>query len=158
MLTIKSLLSSEKFKYWPIVSLAHYAQRKGLLNIHLSTFYKYARLLGIKRAVFKRPKPKDGIRASGIHQIWHTDITIIKLNGVKFYLHLLVDNFSRSILSWRIKKDKSGKTVVSILKESVKKFNPGKVVLLTDAGTENINGSVNRFQNRKINSVERVIA
>jgi hypothetical protein len=45
---IRSFCEDEMFRGWPIVSIAHYAKRSGLLNVSVHTWYKYAKLIGIK--------------------------------------------------------------------------------------------------------------
>lgn len=57
---IKALCEDEEFKGWPVVSIAHYARRKGLLDISVHTWYKYAKLLGISAKpprCLKKKKP-----------------------------------------------------------------------------------------------------
>ncbi|MBC7426724.1 MAG: hypothetical protein H7321_09335 [Bacteroidia bacterium] len=39
VLTIKSLLEDERFKHWPVSSIAHYAANNNLVNAGLNTFY-----------------------------------------------------------------------------------------------------------------------
>ena len=46
-------------------------------------------------------KPKLGVRVTQPDELWHVDLTIIKLlNGTKVYLHAVIDNYSRRILAW----------------------------------------------------------
>ncbi|MBI9064937.1 MAG: hypothetical protein JEZ14_23320 [Marinilabiliaceae bacterium] len=63
----------------------------------LSTWYKYIRKLGIKRP--RPPKKKrypNGITTTAPNQIWHADITVVKsLDGLKNYVYLLMDNYSK---------------------------------------------------------------
>ena len=48
-------------------------------------------------------KPKVGIRALSPNEIWHVDITLIRLlNGSRVYLQAVIDNCSRRILAWRV--------------------------------------------------------
>jgi len=45
-------------------------------------------------------KPKIGIRATHPNEYWHIDVTVIRLlDDTKCYLHAVIDNFSRRILS-----------------------------------------------------------
>ena len=50
---MKSLLTAPYFKHWPIVSICYYAIRKGLLSASPATWYKYNKLLGIRKHAFK---------------------------------------------------------------------------------------------------------
>jgi transposase InsO family protein len=46
-----------------------------------------------------------GIRAKAPNELWHIDVTIIKLlDGTKAYLHAVIDNFSRRILAWTLEE------------------------------------------------------
>ena len=47
--------------------------------------------------------PREGIRAARPDEIWHIDTTIVcLLDGTRAYLHAVIDNYSRRILSWRL--------------------------------------------------------
>lgn len=115
---LKSLLTKSIFKYWPVCSIAHYAQINILLHISLSTWHHYIHKLGIKRpALPVKPKYKTGIRATRPHQIWHANITNVKcMNGMKYYVYLLMDNYSRFILNYQI----SNKVSAEIRLESIR--------------------------------------
>jgi transposase InsO family protein len=61
-------------------------------------------------------KPKTGIRAMYPNEYWHIDATIIQfLDGTKAYLHAVIDNFSRRILSWRLAERLEPSTTCEIL-------------------------------------------
>jgi transposase InsO family protein len=46
-------------------------------------------------------KPKVGVRASKPNEIWHIDLTVLRLlDGTRAYVHAVIDNFSRRILAW----------------------------------------------------------
>lgn len=62
---------------------------------------------------------------SGLHILirYGMQITIIKtLDGMKYYVYLLTDNFSRFILSWRIEEVVSGRIRVETIREAYKKI------------------------------------
>jgi len=96
---MKNMLTSNRFRFWPVSSIAYYALRENLLSVSLATWYLYKNKLGIERLPPpKKIKYSSGIRASFPDQIWHADITIVKTkDGKKHYVHLLMDNFSRFI-------------------------------------------------------------
>jgi len=49
------------------------------------------------------PKLKIGIRAIRPNQYWHVDVSVLRLpNNEKLFIHAIIDNFSRKIMSWRI--------------------------------------------------------
>ena len=61
----------------------------------------------------------QGIRASKPDEIWHIDTTVIRLlDGTHVYLHAVIDNFSRRILSWRLTERFDPGTSAEILVEA----------------------------------------
>lgn len=94
-------------------------------------------------------KPKVGQRASKPNELWHVDLTIIKLlDGTKVYLHAVIDNFSRRILAWCIDTHFNAMNTVTILQQAARQTIsvPQKPVLVVDAGVENVNKDVDDFR------------
>ena len=60
------LLSNANYLHWPIISVAYYGMKKSLLKAHPNTWYKYARLMKIKRKRQRKIKIKytEGVRAN----------------------------------------------------------------------------------------------
>ena len=85
------------------------------------------------------PKPKVGIRATRPNQYWHFDVSILKLpNNDKLYIHAIIDNFSRKILSWHIFDHLSAEGTRQILIEAsqyLTSYCPD--IILVDGGSEN---------------------
>lgn len=93
---MKDLLYDDRFRYWPINSFAYYALRNNIISASLSSWYNYSKKLGISRPRLRKKNgyPK-GIRATGPHQVWHADITIVNCrNGMKCYVYLVMGNYS----------------------------------------------------------------
>jgi transposase InsO family protein len=89
-----------------------------------------------------------GIRASKPDEIWHIDVTVIRLlNGTKLYLHGVVDNFSRRLLAWKLVEKLSPTTTCEVLAEAAKHLSEVQppVTLLADSGVENVNDTVDQF-------------
>nr|WP_299780832.1 integrase core domain-containing protein [uncultured Formosa sp.] len=61
------------------------------------------------------------------------------LNGVKHYIHILMDQFSKMVLGYQIEKHSSGKTIRHLLQNAYLKHKPKLTLFLTDGGSENIN-------------------
>lgn len=146
---MRSMLKDVKFRFWPISSIAYYALRENIISVSLATWYLYKKKLCIDRMpVPKKEKYSTGLRASYPDQIWHADITIVKTrDGMKYYVYLLMDNFSRFILSWRIEKVVSGRIRVETIREAYKKYHDKNIftTLITDGGPENDNNEMYRF-------------
>ena len=102
---LKEKLLDPSNQYWPISSIAFASLRNNTLPLSLNTWYKYAKRLGINRPrpSDRRKKRVEGIRAVSSNQIWHADITrFVTPDNLVHYIYLVVDNFSRKILSWRV--------------------------------------------------------
>jgi putative transposase len=142
VLKIKEMLTDSQFQYWPISSIAYYALRNTILPLSLNTWYKYANKLGIVRARphSRRKKNNESVRATAPNQIWHADITIfITADQVKHYIYLVVDNFLRKILSWKVADCVKVEIRRETLLDALKKENVSDpaVLLITDGGPEN---------------------
>ncbi len=147
------LLSNVNYLHWPIISVAYYGMKKSLLKAHPNTWYKYARLMKIKRKRQRKFKVKYevGVRADAPNEKWHADITeIVTADGKTAYIYLVVDNFSRYITSWRVSHKICAKTRIDTFRETI--VNAGLkpcqnqiTELIVDGGTENNNKSVEAF-------------
>lgn len=159
---IKNMLTSDRFRFWPVSSIAYYALRENFLSVSLATWYLYKNKLGIERlALQKKIKCSSGIRASFPDQIWHADITIVKTkDNQKYYVYLLMDNFSRFILSWRIAEVVSAQIRVETIREAYNKFKKGSqyITLITDGGPENDNDIMHKFVITETEGFNTVIA
>ncbi|HSH64556.1 MAG TPA: integrase core domain-containing protein [Bacteroidia bacterium] len=150
--TMKALLINPQFKYWPIRSLYYHALHNNTLNMCLSTFYKYARLLNISRL---KPVSKKSygtsIRATKPNQYWHADVMKFKtIDNIMNYIYVVTDNFSKKIISVMA----SDKLSAVIRKETFRDAtlhmisvdNPSKEIdLIADGGAENVNKTVDDF-------------
>ena len=152
------MLMSEKYLHWPIISVAFYCMKKTLLKAHPNTWYKYAKLLHIKRRRKKKfiVKYDIGLRASAPNEKWHADITeFVTADGMKSYIYFVVDNFSRYIISWRVAEKICAKIRLETFVESIELAGLQPIVdteaevisteLIVDGGTENNNHQVETF-------------
>lgn len=139
---LKDLLTDVQFQYWPVSSIALYALRKNILPLSLNTWYKYVSKLGLARAkpVSRRKKNTISVRAERPHQIWHADITVfVTADNVKHYIYVVVDNFSRKVISWLVARSVSAKLRGATVEEAVKNVKAAypEITLITDGGPEN---------------------
>jgi putative transposase len=115
----------------------------------------------VRPAIRKKKKYCTGIRASQPNQVWHADITIVKTkDNIKHYVYLLMDNFSKFILSWRIEPFVSGKIRVETIKEAYNKYlkSDREITLITDCGPENVNSSMFYSINNETDRLNPIIA
>ena len=158
------MLSKEDYLHWPIVSVAYYGMKKSIVKAHPNTWYKYARLMKIKRRNIRKVKRRyeEGVRADKPNQMWHADVTEIKTaDGNIAYIYLVIDNFSRYITSWRVSDKICAKTRLETFKETIEnaELKPRqriKAELIVDGGTENNNKLVETFIEKL--PVEKLVA
>ena len=145
--TIKQYLDKDRYRYWSKSSIYALAVRKGAVKCSLATFYKYSQLLGYsKRRHLQRSIPHKPLRTSSPNEFWCADVTIFKTaDNQKYYLHFLMDHYSRFILGYRIGRSSSGKLIREMLQESYAEYKPQRVQFLTDGGSENCNTTVAKF-------------
>ena len=136
------LAKDERLKQLSTKSLMYYAQREGLLNCSIDSWYKYMKIYKVSRRVGKPHKKRhcrDGIRAKNVNEIWHIDVTHFKTrSGRNLYVQLIVDNYSRAIVNFRVSETKNSKITLKNLL-SVLKENHRPRFLMSDGGGENCN-------------------
>jgi putative transposase len=145
---IKHYLTHDDYKHWSKSSVYLLALREQKVSFCLATFYKYSKLLGFKSGRHLQAKTKyNALKSSRSNEIWCADVTTLKtLDGTKHYIHLLADHFSRKILGYRIENSASPKAIKSLLQEAYKKYKTETTIqLVTDAGIENVNTTVEAF-------------
>jgi len=150
ILEIKSMVMSPEYRHVSTGRLAVLAQRLGRVFAAPATWYKLVRERGWRRPRMRvhPQQPKQGVRATEPDELWHVDMTVIKLvDGTKVFLHAVIDNFSRRILAWRVSDRFEFGTTVTLLQEAAR----GTVsvedtpTLVADGGVENINAGVDEL-------------
>ena len=144
---MRHMTTSPDFRHVATSRLALLAQRTGRVVAASSTWCRYVRERGWRRPRGRvHPKaPHEGIRAARPDEIWHIDTTLIRLlDGTRAYLHAVIDNYSRRILSWRISGRFEPGVSAELLVEAGRHLVGTDVqpMLLADAGVENSNGAV----------------
>jgi putative transposase len=148
---ISRLLNRKRFKHWPIASVWAYAVRNNHVHLSLSSWYVYNRKYKFRKPkfAFNKRKQYDPLRAPEPNHTWHADVTIVKtLDGVKNYVYLIVDNYSKLIINWKVSTKCNGEIRAQTIREAVyqefgEDLNPTKQIdLIVDGGTENNNKTV----------------
>lgn len=79
----------------------------------------------------------DGGVPNAINKVWVADVTYLKVNGVWRYLSVIMDLFSRRIISWSLDKNRTMEVTKRTLKNALQKRKPqGELMLHTDRGVE----------------------
>jgi putative transposase len=163
---MKDLLEDKKFQGWPIYSIAWYAIKNNILQVSVSSWFKYIKLLGFVKDKPKNPKKnyQPGIIAKKPGEILHADITIFRpLDNTKVYIYIVMDNFSRYILGWKASIQVSSETFVENIKEVYSKYFDASIIrepieLIVDGGPENNNAKVDNFITDIDGAIKKLIA
>ena len=146
---MKELVTSPAFAHFSIRALSWLAKRTCSVFASATTWGRQ-----IKAHKWLRPrirlypaKPKVGIRAIRPNQLWHIDVTIVRLvDGTKAYLQAVIDNYSRYVLDWKVSTDISAVNTRDLLLSALAKAkilgHVGKPEVFSDGGPENDNADV----------------
>jgi len=78
-----------------------------------------------------QPAPKQ------VNRVWVSDITYIKVRDTYKYLIVIMDLYSRRVLSWSLSESRTTDETVSVLKRAIKERQPDKgLIFHTDRGIE----------------------
>jgi transposase InsO family protein len=155
------MVESSDHRHMSLRALALHAQRIGKVFAAPSTWYVLARKAGWRRARNRvyPAKPKVGIRASAPNELFHLDVTIIKLlDGTRAYLHAVIDNYSGRILSWALEDRLGSGATCRVLHEAASQISSdsGAPTVFADSGSENVNREVDELLERV--DLRRVLA
>lgn len=164
---LKSITARRRFKSWSLSSIWGFGIKKGMLSMSLSSFYRYCLKLEIssKRKVPKLKRKRESVNAKAPNEIWHMDITeFITHDYKRFYIHTVLDNFSRKVVGLSIARDKTAKTRLISLKEAINTVfdvqlsENSNLDLIVDGGTENNNTRVYNFIRHSNVNIQKKIA
>lgn len=163
---MKSMLTRARFSNWSIRSVYGYAKRRGWTDLSLNTWYNYNRkhtyrLIPAKGRYKKKYVP---LTAEKPNHIWHADVTIVDtLDGNRYYVYLVVDNYSRHWLNWKVHDSISGEIRTQTIKEAIQQEFGGdmgdhSLDLIVDGGSENVNHTIKDFLDQSNINIDRKIA
>lgn len=147
VLKILCLSTSKKYAHFSTTALWKYSVINNLVVCSKGTWFKYLKYYKVNRKPDKKEKSQYliGIRAKKSNEIWHIDITEIKdIHGNKFYLQIIVDNFSRYIVNWSLNSSKESINTVKLIKDA-KRYTKQSLQLYMDSGSENKNHVVSKL-------------
>ncbi len=139
------MVTSPEYRHVPTSSLARLAQRLGKVFASAATWHRLVRRHKWRRCRQRvhPAKPKVGIRATAVNEIWHVDTTLIRLlDGSRAYLHAVIDNFSRRILAWNVSGSFEPAITAQLLRDAADATATSKPTVLVDGGIENFNSAV----------------
>ncbi|MFC4636471.1 hypothetical protein ACFO3O_21370 [Dokdonia ponticola] len=116
---------------------------KNLIACGLTTFRKYAKVLGHVKSKPIRAKAKEGFKASYVFEWLHIDITNVETvkDGIQ-KVAFVKDNFSSGLLHYKSTSKKAGSQFIKeLLQETFEKYNLYNQIkdihILSDGGSEN---------------------
>ena len=146
MAEIKDMVLAPENRHMALRTLALYAQRIGKVFVSPATWAKLIRERGWLRPRLRihRATPTVGVRATAPNEIWHVDVSILKLlDGTKAYVHAVIDNYSRKVLAWMVAPRLEPTGTCQLLFAASKHIVcAGQPVVYVDSGVENVNGAV----------------
>jgi ACT domain-containing protein len=117
---LKSLMESIKENNWPLSSIWGYGKKHKIISFSKSTFYKYARILFPGYPQKYKKKRSLGFVTYFPNQVWHCDITQFKMrDGKKANIYILMDNFSKFILNWKVSLTVSSSICKDMIQEAI---------------------------------------
>ena len=158
---MEAMVTGVDYLHFSINALALYAAKIGKLYFSSSTWHRYIKKFKWKKSKQRKYRNKDGIgiRASEVNQIWHIDISVMKLiDNTKVYVQAIIDNYSRYIVAWNVFARVTGENTKELLRIASESLPVKKVKLLCDAGVENRNDKVDDLLNLKDSPLDRIIA
>ena len=148
--TMREMIADPRYEHFPVRSLALHAARMGKVVASPATWQRRVRRHGWKRPR-KRvypARPKIGVRASQPNEIWHIDVTMLRLlDGTRAAVQVCLDNFSRYVLAWRVARTPTALGTRTLLLAALSRARelealPGVPRVVCDAGVENLNAEV----------------
>jgi len=79
------------------------------------------------------------------HHHWHTDLAYIKINGVFYFLIMMLDGYSRFLLDWDLLGDMNGKSVEEFVLKVREKYPDRKPMLIHDNGSQFISNDFKKL-------------
>ncbi|WP_264564666.1 DDE-type integrase/transposase/recombinase [Flavobacterium sp. N3904] len=158
---IKNYMENKTYSHWSKASVYLLALRNKEISFCLTTFYKYAKLLGYAKPRHLQPKIKySSFKSLRPNEIWCADVTILKTSdGKKQHIHFLMDHYSKMILGYSVEKSSSPKAIKKLLQEAYLKYkNKDPITLVTDGGVENLNKTVQNFLRTTDPDIKHLIA
>jgi putative transposase len=140
---IKTLFEDTTLECWNVSSIYYHGLRNKIIGMSLTTFYKYVRILGLKRSFKKGKSLKIVAPTSEPNEKIHVDTTFWELDTCKAAISFVSDNFSRKILGRSIQIGNASINVEKALAQAIQtirkehEMQKREIKLIADGGSEN---------------------
>lgn len=142
--TIESIVSEPENRRKTKTTLFFGAMRKGLIACGMSTFFKYANLVGYQKSKkTETEKRAKGFRATRPFEWLHVDVTYVQTqNGGIQYVAFIKDNYSKALLGYKsISHRPDSNFIRDLFEETFIKYHlldaSDQINILSDGGSEN---------------------
>lgn len=156
--SIRDYYTSSDYFFYPIHALCTKAKRDFKVYACPKTWSHYIKTLNLKKShqkPLKSTKYHVGIQANRANELWHIDVTEIRINKKRVFLQAIIDNYSRFIISFQFLEKLGGLKTSHLIKTSITKYGPPQK-LMSDAGKENLNANVSILLEEK--SIKHYVA
>ncbi len=128
-----------------------------------STWYRYRKKLGLPaQRLPRKQRHRTGLRATRPDEYWHLDVTRYRTgDGQAWYIHVLMDNYSRRKLVWSIHPCLRAAHTVELLRTAcltAAAHARHTAQLVVDGGPENCNVDVKALLSEQHPAMERLVA
>lgn len=82
------------------------------------------------------------------HHHWHTDIAYIKIQGIFYFLIMVLDGYSRFLLNWDLMTDMRGSSVEDFIQKTRELYPQGNPMLIHDNGSQFISNEFKKLLNK----------
>lgn len=151
---IKEILEEKRFLGLPMSKLSLYAIKEKIVSACYSSWRKIRYIFDIERKPFRRvdKRNKEGIRADLPNELLHSDFTKVEVEGKKYYIFFMIDNYSRFIVNACLAE--RGDLIQNIIHfkaamDLAKETKFPLMTIMTDMGSEN---TANAFREAVIKS------
>jgi transposase InsO family protein len=140
---VLEIANSKEYRDLPPCKIVPTLADQGLYIASESTFYRIlrdAKQLQHRHTVrsIKHHRP-DAYSANSANQVWSWDITYLptQVQGLYFYLYMIIDIYSRKIVGWSIHDAQCSEHSASLIKQACidEKVNKDQLTLHSDNGT-----------------------
>ena len=111
---------------------------EGEVAVSPSSVYRVLKERGLIEQ-WKRKASKKGtgfVQPLGPHEHWHVDLTYLNLGGTFYYLCVVLDGYSRSIVHWELKAAMKESDVELVLQRALEKHPGARPRVISDNGPQ----------------------
>jgi hypothetical protein len=149
--------NDRKLGHLSIKQLQLHAFRNNIIHCHYDTWRKYIHNFNPNRILIKVKRNKTSQKSLNItkpNEVWHIDITYFKgINGSHIYLQVILDSYTRSVISWIVSDNKNSNMTLDNIKKAT--INSKPTFLFCDGGGENISLNVSDLLRSK--NITRIV-